>query len=364
MSDPDAPSFVPPLAGTDSSDQFVALNATRAAKPSWLNERGDNIVIGFGFGAYGLTLLLILYAWVNHSYRPIRAKNLVLITLMFFMAVPWYLSSIVTNGLVDLVGPWKLCKLWGIWFRIAASDMYVSILLFRAYLLDRIFLQHKPSRGWGHYWPAIALTLALLLFCTVGQVVSDSRTIIYIEKMRACHYITAFRYSALGVTWFITLMYAIQIIRIRHIKSSFNEFRENLIIFLIIFATTLQLTLLGIFVSLNPFVAAIRLATTCFDFVSGNLVLWILLAHPVFMCMFRRREYEKMWLRKLAADGLAREYGVQEGEGVSTGSYSRMGEVSGSTERRTEARTHLDQWYAHNEPGSQFNETGSSRMLV
>ncbi|KAI8318343.1 hypothetical protein GQ54DRAFT_252527, partial [Martensiomyces pterosporus] len=261
---------------------------------------------------YGLTLLLLVYAWLNRTYRPIRAKNLVLVTFMYLMAVPWYLGSVVSNGLVELVGPWKFCKLWGVWFRVAPGYMFVNFLFFRAYSLDRIFIQRKPCSGWRFYLPSIILTIIIILFCIVSQVISDKKTLVYVESIEVCHYVGPFRYVSAGIIWAILLVYAVQVVKIRNIKSSFNEFRESLIIFFIIFATILQLTLLVVFIAMNPYNKDIRLATVSFDFVAGNLMIWLVLVHPVYMCIFHGREYEKRWLRKLAGDGLSKEYEVND----------------------------------------------------
>ncbi|KAJ2795303.1 hypothetical protein H4R20_005929 [Coemansia guatemalensis] len=35
---------------------------------------------------------------------------------------------------------------------------------------------------------------------------------------------------------------------------------------------------------------------------AGNIVVWLFIGYPVFMCIFRRREYENRWLEKLAKD--------------------------------------------------------------
>ncbi|KAI8325520.1 UPF0061-domain-containing protein [Martensiomyces pterosporus] len=157
--------------------------------------RSDHAVIVAGFVAYSLTALLVLYAWLNRSYRPIRAKNLVLITLILLAGVLWYIGSFVTNGLVNVVGVWKICKLWSIWVRVAFTYMFMCFILFRALALHRIFIQNKPYKGWGYYMPMAIMLAVLLVFCTAAQLISGQKTVVYQEQLEVCMYSDNFRMS-------------------------------------------------------------------------------------------------------------------------------------------------------------------------
>ncbi|KAI8321640.1 hypothetical protein GQ54DRAFT_176973, partial [Martensiomyces pterosporus] len=254
-------------------------------------------------------------------------------------------GSVVSNGLVELVGVFRLCKLWGIWFRIGLGYVLIALLFYRAYSLDRIFNQRKRCSGWSYYWPGVVLFAIGLIFCTASQLVSDQKTLVYLDTIEVCHFVGAFRYIGVSMIWTILIVYAIQIVKIRNIKSSFNEFLENLVIFFIIFAVILQLTILVVFISKDPYNTAIRIVTTCFDLAGGNLVIWCIIMHPIYMCMFKRDEYEKQWLRKLAGDGLTKEYEVHERVPLSSLSYSRMND--GTLENP--AAVQLKRW--REEPG-------------
>ncbi|KAI8325521.1 hypothetical protein GQ54DRAFT_282883 [Martensiomyces pterosporus] len=287
--------------------------------------RDDKIVIIVGFSTYGLTLLLVLYAWLNRNYRPIRAKNLVLITLMYITGAMWYLGGMVTNGLVSIVGVWSICKLWTIWVRLAFTYMFMCFLLFRTLALHRIFILNKPYKGWGYYMPIIILFAILLVFCVTTQLITGSKTVQYIKQLEVCSYADAFHYTCLSLTWFIWAIYTVYLIKIRNIKSSFNEFRESVVIYIVGFSTIIETTMLHGIVPKYPLHKYIRLISACFDFFTGNIVIWIYLGYPAYMCMFHHEEYLKKWLRKLANDGLSKEYDIKEAQiPLSTTSYSRM----------------------------------------
>ncbi|KAJ2305404.1 hypothetical protein IWW55_001948, partial [Coemansia sp. RSA 2706] len=81
-------------------------------------DKDDIVAISVCAGVFGFTAMMLVYAWCNYSYRPIRAKNLTWTTLIYISTVLWFLGNIPANGHVRLVGAWSNCKLWIIWFRV------------------------------------------------------------------------------------------------------------------------------------------------------------------------------------------------------------------------------------------------------
>ncbi|KAJ1720647.1 hypothetical protein LPJ61_006134, partial [Coemansia biformis] len=45
-----------------------------------------------------------------------------------------------------------------------------------------------------------------------------------------------------------------------------------------------------------------RIQKTVIDTVCTNLIIWLIIAYPAFMCLFRRRQYEQKWMDMLAWD--------------------------------------------------------------
>ncbi|KAJ2505819.1 hypothetical protein GGI11_006866, partial [Coemansia sp. RSA 2049] len=54
----------------------------------------DTIVIIIGAAVFGITALMIVFAWINIKYRPIRAKNMTWTTLMHISGILWFLGDI------------------------------------------------------------------------------------------------------------------------------------------------------------------------------------------------------------------------------------------------------------------------------
>ncbi|KAJ1934085.1 hypothetical protein FBU59_005813, partial [Linderina macrospora] len=53
----------------------------------------DRVISLGGLALFGLVGLMLVYAWLNRKYPPIRAKNLPLTTLMFFSGTLWFVGS-------------------------------------------------------------------------------------------------------------------------------------------------------------------------------------------------------------------------------------------------------------------------------
>ncbi|KAI8319043.1 hypothetical protein GQ54DRAFT_341515 [Martensiomyces pterosporus] len=266
--------------------------------------RGDTATIVFCGALYGLTLIPLVYAWINRNYYPIRAKKLVLTTLMHTSGILWFLGNICANGLVELVGIWSNCKLWVIWFRILFCFVYSAVLFVRFYALDRVFNQQKPFRGRIVYVTVAAIVAFHLTYAITGQLVNGDHTVRYIAPVQTCDISSHFRYASIGVQWIIWLCVAALMFRLRNIQSSFNEFHESLIIFVIVMALLLETTIVHAVYPQFPLMRSHRVSKTLFDAVTANVLIWVIIAHPVYMCIFHHSEYEDEWLKKLRRDGL------------------------------------------------------------
>ncbi|KAJ1725630.1 hypothetical protein LPJ61_005628, partial [Coemansia biformis] len=106
--------------------------------------RTDTVVVCVCAGVYALTAIMLVYAWCNYSYRPIKAKNLGWVSLMYLSTILWFIGNIPTNGHVHAVGGWSKCKVWVVWLRILFCFVFASLMIIRFYALDRVFNQRKP----------------------------------------------------------------------------------------------------------------------------------------------------------------------------------------------------------------------------
>ncbi|ORX65722.1 hypothetical protein DL89DRAFT_270671 [Linderina pennispora] len=269
----------------------------------------DYVVIAVGAVLNILTVLLIIFAWLNQTYRPIRAKNLRLTTLMCCACVLWYFGDLATNGHVRLTGKWRLCKLWSIWCRDASVFTYSALMFIRIYALDRVFNKHKSYTGWAYYGPIWALFIIIIAFSVTVQWLDDSVTVAFIETIEICKFGVAFRYANMGLLAIIWIAIAVAMFKIRNIESSFREVRECVIICVLALYLLVATTVVQVCAPDYALKRGLRAYVTFSDLLVSHACLWIILGQPVYMRVFRK-DYEHRWLQRLTRDGFENEYDV------------------------------------------------------
>ncbi|KAJ2781922.1 hypothetical protein GGI15_003074 [Coemansia interrupta] len=271
-------------------------------------------------------MFLVIYAWFNRKYRPIRAKNLAWTTAIHIAGILWFLGDVVTNGHVRIKGVFGHCKLWIIWFRILFCYMYASMLIVRFYALDRVFNQNKPFRGRTNLY-AIAFVIVFNVgFCLVSHLVKTELTVYQSDVLELCDVDINYRIAAITIQWVMWAGVAVLIYRLRNIQSSFNEFRESLGLFIIAIIVLIDTSVNNFALPRYPLVLKHRLEKTSIDVLGANIMVWLILAQPVYNCMFHRRQYESGWLAKLTKDGHKKEYEVSSGQAGLTTAYAKMNE--------------------------------------
>ncbi|KAJ1952578.1 hypothetical protein EC988_003479 [Linderina pennispora] len=233
---------------------------------------------------------------------------------MYITGLLWFVSDLPTNGHVNIVGSWTICKLWAIWGRAALVYVSSCCILMRAYALDLVFNRKQPYRGWAVLVPIIIIAVVVLSYCITGQLVSDHLTVAFIPSLQLCYYSDAFRYASLSIVWLVWLVILYYTIRIRRITSSFNEFRNYLAQCIIAFLLIAETTALHIAFPRYPLNKTVRVVNTAFDIFISSACIWIVLAYPAYKCLFDREEYLNQWLWKLRDDGLQKAYGVESNE--------------------------------------------------
>ncbi|KAJ2077626.1 hypothetical protein H4R24_005024 [Coemansia sp. RSA 988] len=265
-------------------------------------DNDDTVAIAICAGVFCLTALMLVFAWCNYSYRPIRAKNLVWTTLIYLSTLLWFIGNIPANGHVRLLGAWSNCKLWIIWFRVFFCFVFASMTIVRFYAVDRVFNQKKPFTAWSSLVAAGAVIVLNVIYCLVNQLISGSLTVEFVPSLEVCNVTQAFRIAALTFQWVLWTGVGILFFRLRNIQSSFNEFRESMAIFAVIIALLVESTVTNIHYKYYILEKHRRIEKTVVDMAAANIVVWLFIGYPVFMCIFRRREYETRWLEKLAKD--------------------------------------------------------------
>ncbi|KAJ1955768.1 hypothetical protein GGI12_005480, partial [Dipsacomyces acuminosporus] len=288
----------------------------------------DTVNIAVMFAMYGITFMLGLVGWINRSYKPIRTKRPLNLILMLLCGILWSVGALVTNGLVRIVGPWSICKLWTVWFRLTWHYWFFFLLIYRTYALHRVFIQGKSCTGWKYYIPVMVMCVYTLTFNLTSTLLPAKMTIGYRPELEACIYNDAMQLTCLSCTFVFWIIYTVYIVLIRNIRSSFNELGEALIVYMAGTSMILVIIVMHVFDAKYPLHRKVRIASATIDSIFIISPMWLFLAKPVYMCLFHHDSYLEEWQQKLANDGLARVYKLQDGEaaGVSTTTYSRLEE--------------------------------------
>ncbi|KAJ2741942.1 hypothetical protein GGI20_004830 [Coemansia sp. BCRC 34301] len=288
----------------------------------------DTVTIAVCASMFGITTLMVIYAWFNRNFRPIRAKKMSLTTLLHVAGILWFVGNVPSNGHVRLVEVFSYCKVWIIWVRILFCFVYVSVLILRFFALDRVFNQNKPFRGWTMAICLGILVLVNVVYCLIGHLIKDELTVVGVEWMEVCDGTMEYRIACIAFQWVLWVGVAVLIYRLRNIQSSFNEFRESLAIFVVAIITLTETTVMNIAFRYYPLMIVHRIEKTMVDTLCANIMVWLILGHPVYMCLFYRRKYETQWLEKLTKDGHKNAYEVSSaGLGHST-AYAKMEDES------------------------------------
>ncbi|KAJ1944953.1 hypothetical protein GGF37_001945, partial [Kickxella alabastrina] len=101
---------------------------------------------------------------------------------------------------------------------------------------------------------------------------------------------------------------------IRGIKSSFDESREMMIAYVIVIAAVTLSTALTYSTPLYHLNVRLRIIYTSLNHIAGNSLWWVIMAKPLYKCLFDRERYLKQWIGKLRDDGLQKEYNVDSNE--------------------------------------------------
>ncbi|KAJ2210316.1 hypothetical protein EV179_006322, partial [Coemansia sp. RSA 487] len=268
----------------------------------------DTAVIAVGGALFGITLIFIIIAWINRNFRPIRAKNLPMVTCLFVTGVLWFVGDIPMNGHVLLKGAFSNCKELNIWLHVLFCFLYTSVLVIRCFALDRVFNQSKPTHGAAYYVPSVVLCLFYLCYSIVTQAMPNNLTIGYDSDMEMCVRTNGYQYVTVGVMWINWLIFIFMMFRLRNIQQTFNEFYESLLICALGIAAMVKTSVVHFTHPKYPLVLGFRVAETVGDSVVCSGVILIIIAYPVIRSVYKPKEYEGKWIMRLRTDGMQDTY--------------------------------------------------------
>ncbi|KAJ2554373.1 hypothetical protein EV175_002606 [Coemansia sp. RSA 1933] len=295
---------LPPLQGQERISALEKLTGMTVQD----NNASDTAVIIVSCVFLGLTLVLMLYTWANRNYRPIRAKGLKMVTMIYIASIPWIVGDFQVNGVVRIHGVWQNCRAWVVWVRILFSYIFSGLMMLRFLALDRIFNRGKPYRGRAMYVPGILLSVLLLAYCLSCRFVNTADISVYINYYQICNVNNKFRYASVGLMWVPWTVSLVLAFRLRNIEGSFNERYETMAVMALAYMLIIKTTIIHATHPFFVFNRAYRQSETMLDAIAASMIVWVILAHPVYQCMFHHKEYEKRWINKLRFDGQVDKY--------------------------------------------------------
>ncbi|KAJ1641635.1 hypothetical protein J3B02_001769, partial [Coemansia erecta] len=154
--------------------------------------------------------------------------------------------------------------------------------------------------------------------------ISAEKTISQSTSFAICDVNMNLRIATIIYQWVVWLGAVVFTFRLRNIQSSFNEFYESLAIFVIATLMIIETSVANFVFKYYPLKKNLRMEKTLVDTLATNIIIWLIIAQPVFNCLFNRRKYEAEWLGKLTKDGHKKEYDISSGQhGLST-AYAKM----------------------------------------
>ncbi|KAJ1663259.1 hypothetical protein IW140_005354 [Coemansia sp. RSA 1813] len=281
---------------------------------------------------YGIDALAVVYMLWNRKYPPLKSKSPFIMAGFMAAAVLWFAGDIQVNGHAPLAGtPMTNCKAFGVWVRVLLGVCTLSALIaLRSYGLYRVFCRNLPYNGVSLYLPFLIYCVCIVVYGIVSQVVSSNITIHYMQIIDICYYEAGYKASLFALLWATWILVALINWRIRKIRSSFNESREMLAACIAVFAILIFTTAMHYARPRYPLSVGLRIATTVLDHLATNVVWWLIMAVPMYQCLFHRKAYLDRWVAKLRRDGLQREYQVASASLRGTSIGDRQPDVHGS----------------------------------
>ncbi|KAJ1899892.1 hypothetical protein LPJ66_001835 [Kickxella alabastrina] len=260
---------------------------------------------------YLVEFLALCYQIQHRNYPPLKVKNIYVMTLLYLGGVTWLVGDIFTGGLVHLgQSPvLRTCKLTVIWFRVCFGAYYVtSIFALRCYSLYHIFHKGIAFKGKVSII-SIGLTVSsIIIFGIISTLVPTRLTTSYEELLDICYTTMPYIVSVLLVIWSIWTYTAVMSWRMRNISFCFNERRELLVSFLIMFAVSILNTICLLIVPIYMMSLGWRTSLLYVNHLSASTVYWVVMWEPTYNCIFHHDEYLEYWISILKEDAMERQY--------------------------------------------------------
>ncbi|KAJ1928585.1 hypothetical protein IWQ60_001918 [Tieghemiomyces parasiticus] len=268
----------------------------------------DYAMLGVGSAVFLVNIsAFITIALNDHHFVPFRTKNTFVMGLALATAVCWWYGSFFYQGGMFGVDNLSLCRITGIWFRWALGGFaYLCIMLYRLLVLYQILIRKRPARSlWILLLPAVVYTpgVVIAILPTVMTSLLDLQTVT--DRTGTNNHYCDLSTPIVALMWaycgLLILLLAIFAIRIRHIKSTFNEFRE-VTWALIPLVVTIAVTA-GLANSPYSHMYWSRLICNLTNLFAAVSFFWAVYGPSFFGFLFRRDAYLRRFNATLVRDG-------------------------------------------------------------
>ncbi|KAJ2158370.1 hypothetical protein GGF46_003818 [Coemansia sp. RSA 552] len=259
-----------------------------------------------------LNTLLFLYVLWNRNYKPLKAKNIRLISVLYLSMMIWGLGTLGTDfNLKDMFDFPGSCLLFGLWFRILVGTfMFIFVHILRLYIYIRIFKRFQRVTLKVYVVATVIYLVFILSFGIPISILRSKLTIVFAPQLSTCIYGTVFIELSFAIVWAGWLAILIITYSARNINTSFKEYREMLLIVFLGSTSIVYQSVIHHIVQDFTVHRWTRVTSAFVEYVASQTSLVILLWTPVYNCMFHREEFQRRFFEKMQADGMSARYGL------------------------------------------------------
>ncbi|KAJ2401115.1 hypothetical protein GGI23_001607 [Coemansia sp. RSA 2559] len=276
-------------------------------------DRREAAVIGANSAIMALSLATIAYVNANRTYVPLKCKNIPLLNTLFCAMLAWYIGDIYTYQPTAVRASRATCIAMMSWLRVSLGIYtVVACHIFRIYQYHCIFRWRVRAQG-KRLWAAAALWAALpVAYGALAAALPAARGgNDYAGGTCVSHKPLYF----VAVAFLVVLLacWTLATLMMRGINVCFDEYRE----LLVVIAATVAVVALQVVLRWVPGIGdsgfAYNTMTSLTDMLIGQVGLLVLVAKPVFHCLYDRDRYLRFFLHKLRREDKEAEYELANG---------------------------------------------------
>ncbi|KAJ1892344.1 hypothetical protein LPJ66_006399 [Kickxella alabastrina] len=266
--------------------------------------------VDFAVVLFYITTLLIglianIYIWFNRHYAPLKAKNIPLMTGIYFHCIFFFLGDVTLCGLVHVRGPvFGNCILMLVWFRSMLGNFSLGALLtIRSYKFYCVFCRNKPMQGYRRTLPYLVYILIIAIVGIISTLVPRRMTMVFLDSIEFCSVNENLVTTYCTMLWAVWVAYTAMMWLLRNVRSSFNEFKEMAVSLSLLILCTVSNQALLYMVPHLPASLYWRVVLVTIDQLTANYMWWLVMFKPLYNCLFYRNTYLEEWQQKMTDDG-------------------------------------------------------------